>query len=271
MTEHNEGRVREDPATGEAPVTGEDSSGRRGKPSSHHGDDDRERDLATELAELARSLQQEPDSDAVLAGFVHAALELIPGVDEGSVSVVIGRKNVGSRGSSGDLPARIDALQMETGEGPCLEAAYEHRTVRVPDMAHEERWPLFAQRATEAGARGMLSIQLWVEGDDLGALNLYSYEANAFTDESENVGLLVASHAAVAFAEAEKSRQLHAAVDSRDAIGQAKGILMERHKVTGDQAFFVLSMASQRSNTKLRDVADHLITSGELPAKKTAG
>ncbi|WP_104168006.1 GAF and ANTAR domain-containing protein [Arthrobacter sp. SX1312] len=270
MTEHSEGRVQEGTTAGEAAATSENQSKGRGRPSSHHGDNDRERDLATELAELARSLQQEPDSDAILAGFVHAALDLIPGVDEGSVSVVTGRKNVGSRAPSGDLPVRIDALQMETGEGPCLEAAYERRTVRVADMAHEERWPLFAQRAAEAGAKGMLSIQLWVEGDDLGALNLYSYEADAFTDESENVGLLVASHASVAFAEAEKSRQLHAAVDSRDVIGQAKGILMERHKVTGDQAFFVLSMASQRSNIKLRDVADHLISSGELPGKKTA-
>ncbi len=241
---------------------------KRGMPSSHHDGGERVRDLATELAELARSLQQEPDSDAILAGFVHAALDLIPGVDEGSVSVVLGRKNIGSRAPSGGLPERIDALQMETGQGPCLEAAYEQRTVRVADMAHEERWPLFAQRATEAGAKGMLSIQLWVEGDDLGALNLYSYEANAFTDESENIGLLVASHASVAFAEAEKSRQLHEAVNSRDVIGQAKGILMERHKISGEQAFIVLSIASQRAHIKLWDVADHLINSGELPGRK---
>ncbi|MBG6226223.1 transcriptional regulator with GAF, ATPase, and Fis domain [Arthrobacter sp. CAN_A2] len=248
----------------------EDSGVNRGMPSTHHGGNERARDLATDLAELARSLQQEPDSDAILGGFVHAALELIPGVDEASVSVVLGRKDVGSRAPSGGLPERIDALQMETGEGPCLEAAYEHRTVRVPDMAIEKRWPLFARRATEAGARGMLSIQLWVKGDNLGALNLYSYRANAFTDESENVGLLVASHAAVAFAEAEKARQLHAAVDSRDVIGQAKGILMERHKITGEQAFIVLSMASQRTHLKLWDVADHLISSGELPGRPTA-
>lgn len=239
----------------------------RGMPSSHFGGTERERDLATELAELARSLQQQPDGDAILAGFVHAALELVPGADEGSVSVVLGRKTIGSRGHSGDLPQRIDALQMETDEGPCLQAAYEHRTVRVPDMASEERWPRFAQRAAAAGARGMLCIQLWVQGDNLGALNLYSYEADAFTDESENVGLLVASHAAVAFAEAEESRQLREAIDSRDLIGQAKGILMERHKITGEQAFIVLSLASSRTNTKLREVADHLTASGDLPGE----
>lgn len=203
-----------------------------------------------------------------MAGFVHAALELVPGADEGSVSVVLGRKNIGSRAPSGDLPRRIDALQMETNEGPCLQAAYENSTVRVPDMSSEKRWPLFAQRATEAGAHGMLSIQLWVEGDDFGSLNLYSNEANAFTDESENIGLLVASHGAIAFAGTEQTRQLTDAIDSRDIIGQAKGILMERHKLTGHQAFSVLSQASQRSNTKLTDVAFELITSGELALKR---
>jgi GAF domain-containing protein len=243
----------------------------RGMPSIHHDGQERARDLATQLAELARSLQQAPDADAVLAGFVHAALDLIPGADEGSVSVVLGRKNVGLKAPSGDLPERIDALQMETNEGPCLEAAYEHSTVRVPDMSVEQRWPLFAQRATEAGAQGMLSIQLWVEGNDLGALNLYSCEANAFTDESENIGLLVASHAAVAFAGAEKNRHLKEAIDSRDAIGQAKGILTERHKITGAEAFMVLSLASQRTHTRVVDVAYDLITSGELPTKPGRG
>lgn len=242
----------------------EESDLGRGEPSSHYGSGARGGDLAAELAELARSLQHASDADAVLGGMVHAALELIPGVDEGSVSVVIGRTNIGSRAASGGLPERIDALQMETGEGPCLEAAYDHRTVRVADMQTEERWPRFAQRAFEAGARGVLSLQLYVEGDDLGALNLYSYKANAFTDASEDIGLLVASHAAVAFAEAEKSRQLNVAVDTRDIIGQAKGILIERHRITGPQAFIVLSMASQRSNTKLWNVADHLVSSGEL-------
>ncbi|MBG6226617.1 GAF domain-containing protein [Arthrobacter sp. CAN_A2] len=241
----------------------QDTSG-RGEPSAHHDGDGEDRDLATELAELARSLQQEPDADAVLAGFVTAALRLIPGADEGSVSVVLNRKNVGSRVPSGPLPERIDALQVETGEGPCLQAAYEHQTVRVPDMGTETRWPKFAERAAEAGARGMLSIQIWVTGDDLGALNLYSYEANGFTDESENIGLLVASHAAVAFAEAEESRQLREAVDSRDIIGQAKGILMERHKITADQAFLVLTLASSRTRSKLREVVDHLVATGEL-------
>ena len=191
-------------------------------------------------------------------------------MDGASVSLTHDGSTQGTFGSSGEVSRRLDELQFTFGEGPCLEAAYQHRTIRVPDMAHETRWPLFSSRAAEAGARGMLSIQLWVEGDDLGALNLYSYEANAFTDESENIGLLVASHASVAFAEAEKNRQLNEAVASRDVIGQAKGILMERHKITGEEAFIVLSMASQRAHMKLWTVADHLISSGELPGRRNA-
>ncbi|WP_269045125.1 GAF and ANTAR domain-containing protein [Paenarthrobacter sp. Z7-10] len=220
--------------------------------------------LAVRLGALARTLQQEEDAEAILTAMVHAAIELIPGVDEGSISVVTGRKDVSSRAASSELAAKVDALQAETGEGPCLDAVYEHRTVRVPDMAAEERWPGFARKANAAGAASMLSFQLYVEGDNLGALNLYSRTAKAFTDESEHVGLLIAAHAAVAFADAQKTGQLQQALSSRDIIGQAKGILMERYKITGQQAFLMLIRASQDANIKLYDIADQLVNSGEV-------
>lgn len=223
-----------------------------------------ENELAVRLSEVARSLQQQDDADEILAGMVHAALELIPGVVEGSISVVTNRKEVGSRAASSDLPRQIDALQAEVGEGPCLDAIYEQQTVRVDDLSQDSRWPKFAERAFELGAKSMLTFQLFVQETNLGALNLYGNEVNAFTDESEHVGMLVAAHAAVAYAEAQKVEQLNQAVSSRDLIGQAKGILMERHKITGQQAFVALTRVSQHTNTKLIDVADHLVTSGEL-------
>ena len=112
----------------------------------------------------------------------------------------------------------------------------------------------------------MLCFQLYVEGDDLGALNLYSRVADAFDDESEHVGLLFAAHAAIAFEAVRERDGLSRSVLTRQLIGQAQGILMERHKVTQDQAFGLLVAASQRSNTKLRDVADALVATGALPA-----
>ena len=105
---------------------------------------------------------------------------------------------------------------------------------------------------------------LWVDNDDLGALNLYSRSADSFTDESEHVGRLFASHAAVAFAGADKVHHLNVALARRDLIGQAKGILMERFKITADQAFSILVRVSQDSNRKLFDLAEELAQTGHL-------
>lgn len=224
--------------------------------------------LATQLSDLARELQQGYDAHAVLSGIVHAALDLIPGTAYASISVVTGRKKVDSEVASGDLPRLVDALQNSTGQGPCLDAAYQDRVVRVPDLSREDRWPAFSRGAVDLGARSMLSIQLFVEGDRLGALNLYGAEANAFNDESEQVGLLVAAHAAVAFADSLKISQLGEALVARQMIGQAEGILMERYKLTAEQAFLLLSRASSRANIKLRDIAEHLTSSGEFITPK---
>jgi GAF domain-containing protein len=226
--------------------------------------------LAVLLSELARSLQNEPDTDETLDRIVQEAIALVPGADEGSISVVTGREHVVSQAPSSDLPATVDRLQEDVGEGPCLEAVYTQRTVRVADMASETRWPSFARAAFEAGAGSMLSFQLYVQGDNLGALNLYAREAGAFDDESEHVGLLFASHAAVAFAGIQKHDRLASESSTRDLISHAKGILVERYKVTGHQAFALLVRASTRHDSTLRDVAADIVTQGELAARQPA-
>jgi transcriptional regulator with GAF, ATPase, and Fis domain len=237
----------------------------RGRPSSQDAGTVEPDALAAQFGDVARILQAEDDTEAMLDELVASAVRMIPGADEASISIVTGRTEVSSQHPTGALPALVDEIQTETGQGPCLDAAYEHRTVRVPDLAHEERWPRFARRAAEAGAGSMLSFQLWVEHDDLGALNLYSHSPDAFDDESEQVGLLFASHAAVAFADARKVDQLERAVGSRDVIGQAKGILMERYGIDDGQAFRVLTRVSQNSHRKLRDVAAELARTRTLP------
>ncbi len=245
------------------------NDGTRGEPAAQDtrstaGEDE----LAISLGELARALERVDDPEETLVAVVQAAVDLIPGVEEGSISVVIGRKEVSSTAPSGDLPRLVDAVQVETGEGPCLDAAYEQQTVRVDDMSTETRWPQFAPAALKAGAGSMLSFQLYVEGDNLGALNLYAREPGAFDDESEHVGVLFAAHAAVAYASAQKQQQLLQAVTSRQIIGQAQGILMERYEMSDDRAFSVLVRVSQNTNRKLRDVADELVRTGELAGHK---
>jgi transcriptional regulator with GAF, ATPase, and Fis domain len=235
------------------------------------GGQDGHDDLALLFSNLARSLQQQPDPEATLEEVVRAAVELIPGCDEASISVVTGRRQASSRAASGGLPRAVDELQEALGEGPCLDAAYEHESVCVPDMATETRWPRFTAAALEAGATGMLSLQLYVEDDNLGALNLYSRTAGAFDEESEHVGLMLAAHAAVAFAAIRKQTRLNRTVATRQLIGMAQGILIERHKLTADQAFGLLVRVSQHSNKKLRDVADELVQSGRLDDTTASG
>jgi hypothetical protein len=216
------------------------------------------------LGALARELQAQRSVQDVLDEIVAAAVANVPGAELAGVSQVHARREVRTTAATAELVRRVDEAQYEAGEGPCLSSIYEHATVRLPDMRAEPRWPRFAARAAGMGIGSMLSLQLYVEGEDLGALNLYSAGIDAFGDESEHVGLLLASHAGVALAGAQRQDRLLAAVDTRDLIGQAKGILMERYKITAEEAFTVLVRTSQRSRRKLREVAEELTRSGEL-------
>lgn len=220
--------------------------------------------LAENFSEFARSAETQNDPHATLVAIVRAAVDLIPGCDEGSVSIVLGRRKVTSEAASGPLPAAVDRLQEELREGPCIDAAYLQTTVRVSDMAMETRWPRFSPLALAAGAAGMLSFQLYVEDDNLGALNLFSRVAGAFDDDSEYIGRLFATHAAMAYAAARTEATLTHTIETRELIGQAQGILMERHKITSDKAFALLIRVSQQKNRKLRDIAEQLVHSGAL-------
>lgn len=219
--------------------------------------------LASDLSTLARHLQHLATPEAVLTEIVQAAIALIPGTDQGSVTHVIGRRRIEHRAASSDLPKQVDRLMSDVGQGPCLDAIWEQQTIRVDDLAAETRWPLFSQRAVELGARAMLSFQLFVDRDTLGALNLYSATPGAFTDESEHIGLLFAAHAAIAYADAQHSGHLEAAIQSRTTIATAIGILIERYQLDRPRAFAVLTRFSQQSNRKLHAVAEEIVLETE--------
>jgi GAF domain-containing protein len=248
---------------------GQDGDGQRtgrGKPSvDYTGQDGGWNELAEKLGELARAMEDETGLEHTLNAIVHAAAETVPGADEASISSIVRRgREVRTVAAAGELAGAVDQAQYETGQGPCLETLYEQETVRLSDLRGEQRWPEFTKRAGELGVRSMLAVQLFVEGEDLGALNLHSRRHDAFGDESEQVALMFAAHAAVAFAGAKAEEQMQRAVNSRDLIGQAKGILMERYKISSDQAFRLLVVASQSTNIKLFDVAEYLTRTGQL-------
>ena len=225
--------------------------------------------VAHALSELAQDLHQADDPDDVLREVVHAAMDLVPGAEAGSVTALVGGRHVVHKAESGVLPARVDAVMSEFDEGPCLDAVlHHHRTIRVDDMRQEVRWPRFAPRAADLGALSVLAFPMFVKDDSLCALNLYAHEANAFTDESEYVGRMLAAHAAVAYAGAQREENLLAAIETRDLIGQAVGLLMERYSISSGRAFDTLVRFSRQTNRKLRDVAMELIRDAEAGASK---
>ncbi len=222
-------------------------------------------DLSQRLAELARNMQRQADAASVMELIVSAVAGTIPGAEEATVTLVHNRRRVVSAASTGQLARRFDDLQQETKQGPCLDAMYQQESVRVDDLASDPRWPELARRATEElGVASVLCIRLFVQENDVGGLNLLARRPGAFTDESERIGQLFAAHAAVAVADAQDLNHITTALASRDVIGQAKGILMERYKITGEMAFALLAKTSQDTNHKLYDVAEHLAQTGSL-------
>ncbi len=227
---------------------------------------DSTQNLSDTMSRVARQLQEEHgDIEGTLQAITATAIKVVPGAEECSISYVIGRSKIEPRASTSDLPREIDALQERIKEGPCLDAVWEEEVVRVDDVGADDRWPQFGRQASELGVGSMMCFQLFVQGDQLGGLNLYAGRPGAFDDEGQEIGLMFAAHAGVAVAGAEHEENLRAAVSSRDVIGQAKGILMERHNLTADQAFGVLTRVSQELNRKLVDVARELSDTGAVP------
>jgi GAF domain-containing protein len=167
--------------------------------------------------------------------------------------------------SSGDEAGDADAWQYDAGDGPCLTAVRDATTVRVDSFADDPRWPAFAAVALECGIRSSLSIPLVVHDDVAGALNLYGGEASAFAG-SEHAASRFARQAAVTLANAralheaqDLAGQLAGALEHREVIGQAMGILMATEQVSADDAMEILRRASNRANRKVSAIAGDIV------------
>lgn len=222
--------------------------------------------LADRLAVMARDLLAQESLQATVDRIAFHAVGLIEGCDVAGI-LTLSRKNVQTLTATDDIVRRSDAIQGELGEGPCFNAVTDEEPVqRIPDLRTAgDRWPRYAPRAAELGIRSAMGFRLFTRHHTLGALNLYSFRPNAFSERDEHLGWLLASHAAVAFAYARTEEQLQTALRSRDEIGQAIGIVMERFHLGQDEAFELLKKTSQDLNIKLRDVATKITPSDGTP------
>ena len=205
-----------------------------------------------------------PGVQGTLDAILRAARDSIELVDFAGVNIQRGR-SFEPQAALGEPPNELDVLQQRTGVGPCVEASRAQVPIVSDDLTNEPRWPEYAARATELGVRSMLCVPMRVDEQTLGSISLYSTTQGVFGERSRRVAELLAVHAAVVLSDAQRIANLDIALHNRDLIGQAKGILMERHRITSDAAFALLSTASQRANRKLAAVAEEVASTGILP------
>jgi len=216
-------------------------------------------ELAHRMADLARAAASPRTVVEVLSDVTGAAKELISGVDAAGVLLVGKAGKYETLAPTSELPYTLDDLQMKFDEGPCVQAALADLIVRTDDFRTEERWPQYGPAVVELGVLSGLSVKLYTADRTAGALNLFSFRANSFDAEDETVATILAAHAAAAILASRQGEQLQSALTTRDRIGQAKGIIMERYGVDDMRAFEMLKQLSQDSNTRLVDVAQQVI------------
>jgi GAF domain-containing protein len=227
-------------------------------------------DLTDNFAETARLLFSAGGVTDTLTEVVKLSVTTIEGCDFAGLFLLDGVA-VTTPTRTDPVVDLIDGYQHESGEGPCLDAISEGSIFYANDLDSESRWPHFAPRAGQAGIRSVLALPV-AQNNSLGALNLYARSPIAFGVVDRGKGVILASLAGLALAAAHSQEQdgmgvedFRAALGSRELIGQAEGILMERERISSDHAFDILRRASQHLNVKLREVAQTLVDTGESP------
>ena len=216
-----------------------------------------------DFAERARAIAKRSSADETIAQIIDLALECID-CDYASVTVVDAEGSVETVASSHQVIERADALQYELGEGPCLTAAEQGGLWAVAETGTDPRWPRWGPRAADLGLHSILSVHLFTDRTMLGALNLYAKKSHQYSEDDIETAQIVAAHASVGLARSRSEQHLWRAVDARHIIGQAQGILMERFSLRSEQAFSMLKRHSQDHNIRIRDVALHLLSTGQM-------
>ena len=225
------------------------------------------------LGRLSRLRLKDHTMGSALQEVAEVTKIAVPGASEVSVTLV--KKNVADTAAcTGELALQLDEGQYERGYGPCLDAATLGEMMHIDDMATETRWADYTKEAVRRGALSSLSMPLVVHEDQevSAALNIYSTSAHAYDEAAQRNAGDVASAAESLLANLYQHdssrqlvRQLAQALESRPVIDQAKGILMRDRGCTASESFDLLVAASQRTNRKLRVIAQDVVNSVVSP------
>jgi len=221
------------------------------------------------LDKLGRLLLAEHTPPSVLQRIVELVQQALPGAADVSITLIRDERPT-TAAFTGRLAADLDETQYDRDHGPCLDAALSGQLTEIADARTEDRWPDYVPTFLERGALSALAAPVPAPHLTAG-LNVYARSARAFTDDDRLALVEFAAFAGAALTNMdalqdalELAENLQKAMEFRSVIEQAKGILIERHKLTADQAFRMLVDASMHTNRKVRDVAENLVLTGEL-------
>jgi hypothetical protein len=233
--------------------------------------------LVSFCADIDRALLLAEDGRDTMSALTQLAVAAVPGVEQASISE---RRSGEFRtvSSTGDIATAGDLIQYQIRTGPCVDALVEDTVLCSNDIARDTRWPDFGTRVhAETGTASMMSLRLFMEenNDRVAGLNLYSTHRDAFDGDAQMIAAVLATHSRTALIVAsarDRVANLQRALTTNRRIGMAMGVLMSSHKVTADDAFILLRIASQNSNRKLAEIADDVVATGtlELPAPRSA-
>lgn len=210
------------------------------------------------------------DLESFLNALTHISAEALsePGRQVHCGITLQRRKQVGTVASNSSLAQSLDEIQYSFGEGPCLCACAEQRTVSIPDIEADGRWPDYFEAISSAGVRSMLAVPFNLDSEDRAAINLYSMSTYAFDDQAVTQAQAYAEQAsallnlAVRMArQRDTEENLKLALESRTTIDLAVGIIMGQNKCSQERAIEILKSASSSRNIKLRQVAAAVIAS----------
>lgn len=231
------------------------------------------REIADRVADVAQLLKEDDVPDEALRRLTGLGVELIPGGTAAAVTVAMDKGGLTFAASDQRLD-ELHRLQFDAGDGPVVETLRHNEPRRVDDTLAEQRWPAFCQAAAEASFGSCLVLPLRTDRQPAGAVALYVEDPNAFRGAAHDIALLFAAQGGTAVRNASLYRtcrrmvnNLHAGLESRAVIEQAKGILHAQLGVSPAEAFHLLSLYSQNTNQRVRVLSARLVR-GQMAAEE---
>lgn len=221
------------------------------------------------LADMALELEQD-GNPATMLGRVSQYARHVLDADDAGILLMRSRSKFETPAATTPRVDEAHQLQVTFDEGPCLDAIEGQATYMTESVETDRRWPQWGPAAAAIGIHSAIGVRLASRGRGYGSLNIYADRPGAFKPADADIAEMLAAHATVAFAAAEKNHGLATALESRTIIGQAQGILMQKFDIDSDAAFEFLKRISQHENRRLFSVAEAIVVQRDSNARPPA-